>query len=446
MKILFTILVLFTIQPLIYANIINKDGFEIELFSDNNTAKILNIAPSACIDGGILHIPSSFRHNLKKYQVISICSDAFNDLSNVTEVHLSSYPIDVVDAESTTQPSNKFYNRFAVLYVPNGCVEQYYSLGSPWSDFSLIADNNGIYKESYFQDNISNVVYKVNDNNAVETVPNNYNSPSYTIPSSIISPKTGKEYIVSGIGSVSFAEGVIESEYGLVWNQGGIEHISLPKDLKYIASEAFAFNSTLKSVSIMENVTNIGDKAFFECNNLEYVVNQSDTPQTISENTFSTYGTLYVKSESKELYSNAPYWNLFTIKELNDTESPRYNTQDSYFKTSTISATDNNIVNEGYQPIGVKSLGNSLIISKDFANEGIRELLIPIEILSVGETLNVYLYPNNSVVGKCTKKRNSKKEYIKLKLDKTYFNNVSLSLNKSSRVFTAPVSGCIYYR
>ena len=114
-------------------------------------------------------------------------------------------------------------------------------------------------------------------------------------------------------------------------------------------------------------------------------------PLRISENTFSTYGTLYVKSGSKELYSNAPYWNLFTIKELNDAESPHYNTQDSYFKTSTISATDNNIVNEGYQPIGVKSLGNSLIISKDFGNEGIRELLIPIEILSVGETLNVYL-------------------------------------------------------
>ena len=89
--------------------------------------------------------------------------------------------------------------------------------------------------------------------------------------------------------------------------------ISALTDIGY---SAFQGCSILTSISIPKSVKNIGSEAFYGCTNLTDVTNHAVTPQAIIDNTFSTYGTLYVKNGYKETYAQTDVWKNFTIKTI----------------------------------------------------------------------------------------------------------------------------------
>ena len=78
---------------------------------------------------------------------------------------------------------------------------------------------------------------------------------------------------------------------------------------------AFFYNyGNLTSVTIPSSVTSIGDHAFDGSSNLTEIHVNSETPATITSNTFSdlySQATLYVPTGTKETYATAAYWKNF---------------------------------------------------------------------------------------------------------------------------------------
>ena len=60
-------------------------------------------------------------------------------------------------------------------------------------------------------------------------------------------------------------------------------------------------------------MTSIGAYAFYAYDKLTSVTNLATTPQTITKNAFSTYGTLHVLKGCKDVYATTDVWKNFTI-------------------------------------------------------------------------------------------------------------------------------------
>lgn len=92
----------------------------------------------------------------------------------------------------------------------------------------------------------------------------------------------------------------------------GFKNTTIPNGVTSIGVEAFA-GYDLQSITIPSSVTTIGEGAFWGCNSLKTVINNAKSPQEISENCFTTFGTLIVPEESKSAYKNANVWNKFNF-------------------------------------------------------------------------------------------------------------------------------------
>ena len=91
--------------------------------------------------------------------------------------------------------------------------------------------------------------------------------------------------------------------------------ITLPNQLKSIGRGAFNNCNALTSITIPNSVASIGDYAFSSGFALTDVTNLSTTPQEITLQTFTNYGTLHVLPGCKSLYQAAENWNRFNIVE-----------------------------------------------------------------------------------------------------------------------------------
>ena len=99
-----------------------------------------------------------------------------------------------------------------------------------------------------------------------------------------------------------------------------LERIVLPDGLQEIATLAFV-EAGIRSITIPENVTKIGDQAFKSCTSLYEIYNLASTPQTIGSNVFDGLTlkdiNLYVLPGCKDKYAAADVWKEFNIKEMN---------------------------------------------------------------------------------------------------------------------------------
>ena len=105
----------------------------------------------------------------------------------------------------------------------------------------------------------------------------------------------------------------------------GLTSVTIPEGVTSIGNDAFYWCDGLTSITIPNSVTSIGNYAFSSCNKLTSVTNLSPTPQTISSNVFSKYGTLYVPKASRSLYEAADNWKNFTIENYKVTISVQSN-------------------------------------------------------------------------------------------------------------------------
>ena len=93
----------------------------------------------------------------------------------------------------------------------------------------------------------------------------------------------------------------------------GCKNTIIPQDVTSIGDYAFYGCSNLTSVIIPQGITSIGEYSFYNCHNLVSVTVGTSTPVTIKEYAFPnrTKASLYVPMGSKATYSTAKYWKDF---------------------------------------------------------------------------------------------------------------------------------------
>ena len=126
---------------------------------------------------------------------------------------------------------------------------------------------------------------------------------------------------ISGKGEMPSYETYIDSWYSgrttAPWNEyrDNIIRVTIENLVTSIKNAAFYGCSGLTSVTIGNSVTFIGSFAFGNCTGLTEVINESATPQDVSENVFSYSNisacTLRVPAASIDAYRASPEWQNF---------------------------------------------------------------------------------------------------------------------------------------
>ena len=118
----------------------------------------------------------------------------------------------------------------------------------------------------------------------------------------------------SSLKSIHFPEGLENIGRGC-FAYSGLTEAHLPDSLRSLELGAFYSCRSLRSVTLPASLERIGDFCFHHCDSLTEVRNYSDTPQPITNVFRDTIGlkrTLYVPSQSIDLYRKAPYWRDFS--------------------------------------------------------------------------------------------------------------------------------------
>ena len=118
----------------------------------------------------------------------------------------------------------------------------------------------------------------------------------------------------STLKSVSIGENVTYINACMFENCTGLTSVVIPNNITSIGSDAFRGCTSLTSVSIGNGITNIYSSAFYACSNLTSVKVDANTPPSITDTyTFSNRenATLIVPAGCKVAYQAADYWKEF---------------------------------------------------------------------------------------------------------------------------------------
>lgn len=136
-----------------------------------------------------------------------------------------------------------------------------------------------------------------------------------TIPRSVIHLDSNAFQDCTSLKSVNIPPSTPELPNAAFCDCTSLENIELPEGVKQISWYVFKGCTSLSSVSIPESCINIGP-SFQGCNALADIYNHRPTPQDISDDTFTHYGTLHVPAQSITAYRKHPVWRKFRIVAL----------------------------------------------------------------------------------------------------------------------------------
>ena len=143
---------------------------------------------------------------------------------------------------------------------------------------------------------------------------------SVNIPNSIACIESATFFGCQSLTSVTIPNSVTNIGMQAFMACISLTSVTIPNTVTSIGEGAFAACNTLKSIALPESLKILGNYAFKSCDNLITVINLSKTPQNITDETFSVYGTLHVLPGCKAAYETADVWKNFTIVE--DADQP----------------------------------------------------------------------------------------------------------------------------
>ena len=94
-----------------------------------------------------------------------------------------------------------------------------------------------------------------------------------------------------------------------------LENINIPNTVEVIARQAFYGCSKMRVITLPRNLKEMEGGVFEGCDNLDKIIILAETPPKILDHTFTNeqnkFSTLYVPTNSINLYRNAPKWKNF---------------------------------------------------------------------------------------------------------------------------------------
>lgn len=121
----------------------------------------------------------------------------------------------------------------------------------------------------------------------------------------------------TSLSSITIPNSVKYIEDAVFYACTGLKSAIISNSVIRIGEQTFKNCSELTNVTIGEGLSTIADQSFWGCDKLESVTILATTPPEFEwgDEAFSYYGTLHVKKDCKEAYSNALYWKNFNIVE-----------------------------------------------------------------------------------------------------------------------------------
>lgn len=211
-------------------------------------------------------------------------------------------------------------------------------------------------------------------------------------------------------------QGILIGAKGLmadVFNGSGLENITLPTSLFYIAPMAFANCPNLKTVSLPDSVVLVGDSLFYNCPNLTSIkfskktngiwaqsfnslssLNSVILPNSqtkIDDNTFSNCPNLnsIILPDSLKIIGNSAFSNCYSITSIALPDSLLTIGNDAFKNCSSLSSV---ILPEKLQSIGYNSFRNC---------SALKSIIIPSTVSSIGRLS----FANCSTLASITEKR-----------------------------------------
>ena len=174
----------------------------------------------------------------------------------------------------------------------------------------------------------------------------------------------------------------------------GFDDLRLPPKLNTISKSAFQGCRNLTELHIPSSVEYIGSYAFSGCSQLNDIYTYTVEPTTITETTFSTFGSarLYIPETSFQYY----YWDIGWSR-FNEDRYQKFSEVYDYFYLN-----NDYVLNEstGYiegTPDADMHPGSGLIVSGDENNEDIKQNLGDVSLESDGEGNSASIIGDNSL-------------------------------------------------
>ena len=141
------------------------------------------------------------------------------------------------------------------------------------------------------------------------------NLTSITIPNSVTSIEPYAFYGCTGLTSITISNSITSIESGIFMYCTGLTSVTIPNSVTRIGEGAFSDCKGLTSITIPDSVMRIGYNAFSDCTGLTSITSLATTPPTINTDAFSDVSVdipVHIPCGTKEAYSAAKGWNLFT--------------------------------------------------------------------------------------------------------------------------------------
>ena len=232
---------------------------------------------------GDVVIPAEIIVDDKKYSVIRIGDNAFNDCNSLTYIELPSSITSIgnrafydsggvyrtIKCNAKTPPtlgSDNFFKNFLTLEVPFESVPDYRAIEG-WSTVN-------VGSITYKGKDVDGIYYLATSKTEAEVVSN----PSKYTGEVVIPTEISVDditYKVTRIGDYAF------------YSCRDLTSATIPNSVTSIGKYAFYFCDGLTSVTIPNSVTSIGNKTFLECRGLTSVTFESTTPPSIEKDAFS---------------------------------------------------------------------------------------------------------------------------------------------------------------
>lgn len=200
-----------------------------------------------------ISIPSSVRSlNLNSFQYCTSLTTLSANWEDAGEVQtISSYEVDAtygwVDRICSVD-----------LIVPEGQIEDYLRNRYPWIGFRSISDGTNTIEDQTFW--VDGNKFSISDYDKHEVYGSfAHASGRFEVPPRVVSPISGIEYSVVGLGSKAF------------WGNSELTEAVLPPSIREIEFEAFGKCVNLTSIILPDDIKHIGTGAFQGCTNLQRI-------------------------------------------------------------------------------------------------------------------------------------------------------------------------------